>query len=127
MKKQKETPLREWLKSGLYLPEILRDFHDQKDFFKFIGFRVSERFKFETENGRSSAMCYEGFNWMYFGIIVVDFFLWYMAMNGHTLQKSKKKLDFHNYEETMRSSREEWSKLIEGELSERLTTKEVEK
>lgn len=35
--------LRQWLKSGAYLPDCLKDFHDQKDVFKRLDEMASNR------------------------------------------------------------------------------------
>jgi len=75
--------LKQWLESGEYLPRPIRDFHDQKDLFKnmHIVYRDSE-----------SATKVP--NWVNGQIYVIDWFLWYMASRGYTLQKSRKKVEF---------------------------------
>lgn len=78
--------LDEWMHKGLYLPPFLRDFHDQKDVFKCIDEIV----------GRSRDKSYGDLlpGWVGAHIYVVDFFLWYMARRGWTLQRSRQPLDF---------------------------------
>lgn len=75
--------LTNWLKSGEYLPKFLRDFHDQKDHFKTMHtlYRDNEGAKDQP-------------TWVQGQIYVIDWFLWYMASRGYTLQKTRKKLDF---------------------------------
>jgi hypothetical protein len=72
-----------WLKSGEYLPDFMRDFHDQKDLFKTMHslYRDNER-------------AHEMPHWCAGHEYVVDWFLWYMASRGYTLQKSRKKIQF---------------------------------
>jgi hypothetical protein len=76
------SALTDWMKSGEYLPEFLRDFHAQKDLFKEIHslYRGDGAGKMPT--------------WVVGQIYVIDWFLWYMASRGYTLQKTRKKLEF---------------------------------
>ena len=75
-----DKKLRNWLESGQYLPSFMRDFHDQKDLFKEIHsvYRESE------QTGKMP-------NWVDGHCYVVDWFLWFMATRGYTLQKTRKK------------------------------------
>lgn len=75
--------LLQWVKSGEYLPKFLRDFHDQKDFFKFMH-------SVYRDNDPKGEMP----NWATGHIYVIDWFLWFMATRGYTLQKSRKKLRY---------------------------------
>lgn len=71
--------LETWLRSGQYLPPVMRDFHEQKRIFKRIQ-EMSDRYKWlpgEQPDFRVS-MCY-----------TIDIFLWFMAMHGYTLQKTR--------------------------------------
>lgn len=83
--KDRYEPLVKWLKSGEYMPEEFRDFHDQKDLFKAMHHVIQNADK----NG----------NWRDGQIYVVDTFLWYMARCGYTLQRSRKKVEFRNMQE----------------------------
>jgi hypothetical protein len=76
----------EWLKSGKYLPPVMRDFHDQKDLFKAI----HQTIDVEGHNYAKSV------DWVTGHCYVVDIFLWYMARRGYTLQKVRAKGDFNN-------------------------------
>ena len=79
--------IEEWQKSGKHLPKIMRDFHDQKDIFKDMHrLYESEENESETSPGMPT--------WVKGHIYVVDWFLWYMARRGYTLQKTRKKLPF---------------------------------
>lgn len=75
-----------WLESGKYLPEFMRDFHDQKDLFKAIQ-EVADNSK---ENGNH----YLTATWVENQVYTVDIFLWVMAKRGYTLQRSRAKLEF---------------------------------
>lgn len=78
-----ENNLKEWLQSGKYLPSMIRDFHDQKDLFKTIHLLY-------RKNDIKKQMP----TWVQGHIYTIDWFLWYMASRGYTLQKSRKKVEF---------------------------------
>lgn len=77
--------LSEWLTSGEYLPQFMRDFHDQKDVFKAMHNTIHNA----DDNGNPR----DGH------IYVVDTFLWYMARCGYTLQKSRKDVSFKDMQD----------------------------
>ena len=77
--------MQKWLDNGRYLPKFMRDFHDQKDLFKAMHFVQDCDY---TQIGFRKGQIY-----------VIDSFLWYMAKRGYTLQKSRKKLEFQNFQE----------------------------
>ncbi|WP_267411921.1 hypothetical protein [Pantoea sp. GM_Pan_4] len=87
--------LSEWLTSGEYMPEFLRDFHSQKDLFKAMHNTITNA----DENG----------NWRDGHIYVVDTFLWYMARCGYTLQRSRKQVPFKNMEDDIDRYKKEMS------------------
>lgn len=89
MSKEGDKALADWLESGKYLPEFMRDFHDQKDIFKAMHFTIDNADK----NG----------NWRDGHIYVVDTFLWYMARCGYTLQRSRKDVDFRDMDKDVES------------------------
>ena len=72
--------LFKWLKSGEYLPSPMRDLHDQKDLFK------SMHHLYQGNEGSEHVP-----SWVSGHIYVIDFFLWFMASRGYTLQKTRKK------------------------------------
>jgi len=90
--------LYEWLQSGKYLPEFMRDFHDQKDLFKAIDAVYEQDYP-------------ERVSWIRAHIYVVDRFLWYMASRGYTLQKIRTKVEYRPFADF----REYSHQLIEGE------------
>lgn len=76
----------EWLKSGRYLPSVIRDFHAQKQLFKTIHHLVDVESIDECKD----------INWISAHIYVIDVFLWWMARRGYTLQKSRQKFVFRD-------------------------------
>ena len=72
--------LDNFLDSGEYLPEQLRDFHDQKNLFKSMHHLYQD-----GENAKEMP------NWVQGHVYTIDWFLWFMASRGYTLQKCRKK------------------------------------
>lgn len=99
-KERLPVTLNEWMESGEYLPLFLRDFHHQKDVFKWLDSRVSNRRKADIEK-RGYAMIHS-YDWRSHHILVIDFFLWYMAIHGWTLQRSRKNFDFADWEKSLK-------------------------
>lgn len=97
------SDLTEWLQSGEYLPEFMRDFHDQKDVFKAMHNTITNA----NENGNPR----DGH------IYVVDTFLWYMARCGYTLQKSRKQVEFKDMGDDIDRMRREVSEKFRDILS----------
>lgn len=85
---------REWMKEVEHLPDFLRDFHNQKDFFKTI----DETFKKCPE--------LESHTWVSNHIYTLDYFLWFCGIHGYTMQKSRKKgIAFEDIQEKLKESR----------------------
>lgn len=84
----KETDIDAWLKSGEYLPEPLRDFHDQKDVFKAMHEIIRERPDDLIKRP----------SWMEGQCYVIDIFLWFMARRGYTLQRTRRRGAFRDLE-----------------------------
>jgi len=72
-----KTP-EEFTESEEHLPDFLRDFHSQKDIFKTIHWLYS---------GKDHA---KEISWIDGHCYTIDWFLWFMAKHGYTLQKSRK-------------------------------------
>ena len=72
---------QEYTESKEYLPDLLKDFHDQKDLFKAIEelYHKSESYKQLNPNWRE---CH---------IYTIDFFLWFLGQHGYKIQKVKSK------------------------------------
>ncbi len=75
-----------WLKSGGYLPPVMRDFHFQKELFRAIEDRVSPHPQATVKSP----------TWVEAHVYVVEVFLWFMARRGYTLQKTRKDLAFQD-------------------------------
>jgi hypothetical protein len=84
---------KDWRKESKHLPEFMRDFHEQKDVFKAM---VSY-----FDNSEEMPV-----SWVDGHVFTIDWFLWFMAAHGYTLQKTKAKCnDFVNIEETIANSK----------------------
>lgn len=81
------SKLQDWLKSGKHLPDFLRDFHNQKNVFKWINYSL------ELNNLKSESHDKININFRDQMCYTIDYFLWYMAMHGYTLQRSRVRLD----------------------------------
>ena len=76
------------------LPDFLKDFHDQKDFFKAI---------YEQYSNSNSKELLSRVNWVDAHCFTIDVFLWWMGKHGYKLQKSRKKgVDFFDPIETIK-------------------------
>lgn len=80
--------IQNWRKSGDYLPEFMRDFHDQKDLFKALQDVVDGS---NAKHGGHRAL---NGTWTNYHVYSVDIFLWVMAGHGYTLQRTRKRIDF---------------------------------
>lgn len=85
--------LRAWLDSGRHLPKPIRDFHDAKLFFKWL---VWDRMKDKADDPYL-----KGINFVSAQVFVIDYFLWFMAAHGYTLQKTKKDFPTYDLQNTM--------------------------
>lgn len=84
-----------------HLPEFLKDFHDQKDFFKAIYAQYSE--------GKAKKLLSE-VNWIDAHCFTIDVFLWWMGVHGYKLQKARKRdVEFYDPIETIQHYLEERS------------------
>ncbi len=92
------------LEESNYMPKRFRDFHDQKDLFKYIHHKVN------LPNDCSAI------SWVAAHIYIVDIFLYFMAKRGYTLQKSRHKIDFTDIDKELvdfrREKNSEFSSII---------------
>lgn len=86
-----DNKLDAWRKEGKHLPEFLRDFHDQKDFFKFLHETLTV-----DENPLTKDI-----NWMQGHAYLIDCVLWKLARHGYTIQKSRAKQNFEDIDEAI--------------------------
>lgn len=92
----KLTNVDEWLDSGGYLPEVLRDFHDQKDIFKAIHqTTLVEAHHYANKIDFVAGQCY-----------AIDIFLWWMARRGYVLQRTHRRGNFCNLEADVHKQKE---------------------
>jgi hypothetical protein len=90
--------LKQWLESGKYLPDRMRDFHDQKDLFKSMHYLQQD-----NEGGEYTP------SWVNGHVYIIDRFLWFMASRGYTLQKTRtKNVEFKEWPS--------YREIIKGEL-----------
>lgn len=82
--------LEAWMKAGKYLPDVLRDFHDQKDVFKAMHDLQKPTDPADAISGAYSLSFVTG------QCYVIDRFLWFMARRGYTLQRSRASLPFRD-------------------------------
>lgn len=108
--------LKDYLKSGKYLPDFLEDFHDQKLFFKRLDEVVQNRNERYTKD----------INWISAQVYTIDVFLHFMAIHGYTLQKSRKKVEFFDIHKELsefeKRSREEQANLLSQANASRMKT-----
>lgn len=100
---------RNWRQDGLHLPKFMRDFHDQKDLFKTI----HETFEIKP-GGENDVPWATGMEY------VIDVFLWFMALHGYTLQRTRKRGEFRGIDERIaeanRRRRGQFSAMLEKEV-----------
>jgi hypothetical protein len=85
------SKLELWRNEGKHLPEFLRDFHDQKDLFKYLHDSVDINDHDLIKN----------INWMQGHAYTIDIVLFILAKYGWTLQRSRSKQDFANLDEVI--------------------------
>ena len=103
------SALRKWVSDGEHLPAPLRDFHDQKDFFKSLHDWMS--------NGNARGVGEDLPNWIAGQIYVIDWFLRFAALHGWTLQRSRKPLTFASLDQTIGERRQREVELFRTALS----------
>lgn len=112
--------LSEYLKNAKYLPDFMRDFHDQKTLFK----RLNEI----VQKGNNKYV--EDINWASAHVYTVDIFLWFMACHGYTLQKSRKQVEFydiyHDLSEFEKRLNEEHANFLKQIIEENMRKKPVD-
>lgn len=105
----KTTNVDAWLKSGEYLPEWMRDFHDQKEIFKAIHEIIS------TNEGTKHI------SWMDAHIYTIDVFLWFMARRGYTLQRTRRRGNFRDLTTDVQAQTEKRNAAFTAALTQGMT------
>ena len=87
--------LKAWRAEGRHLPDILKDFHDQKAAFKAMHAMLTNLAEPDPNELIKLPNSVEG------QCYVIDCFLWFMARHGYTLQRSRAQQDFDSLEATI--------------------------
>ncbi len=98
----KQTEM-EWLSSGGYLPKFMRDFHVQKNLFKWIFRRAKSAGKPDPTLPGPLA----GMTWISAHVFTIDWFLWFMARHGYTLQPSRSRFPTADWDATLQEMHDE--------------------
>lgn len=93
-----DPKLRAWVESQQHLPACLRDFHAQKLFFKWL---VWDRIAASRKKDQGSSYT-DGLNFVNLQVATIDYTLWFLALCGYRLVKSRKPLPFYDLEGTLR-------------------------
>ncbi len=106
----------EFLKSGKYLPPVLRDFHDAKDVFKTMhGTMDMSKNTYCKDVTWTAGQCY-----------VIDCFLWFMARRGYTLQRSRANVEFRDLADDIKTHRDTTQSMFAAMIEARKTKTEEE-
>lgn len=101
----------EYVSSGEHLPDILKDFQDQKDFFKAIYAQWGE-----------NTDVLKAVTWMDAHVFTIDVFLHWAGLHGYKLQKSRaKNVDFYDIQETISTIKAKASERFAEMLKDRLS------
>ena len=88
-----EARFKAWRDAGRHLPPELRDFHDQKAFFRTMHAIQEPSLQAKGVVRRP--------DWVEGHCYVIDQFLWFMASHGYILQKSRAALPFASLAQTV--------------------------
>jgi hypothetical protein len=84
-----DNKLNDWREDGKHLPEFLRDFHDQKDFFKFLH-------EFVITNNNDML---KDIDWQHGHVYTIDMLLRVLGRFGWTLQRNRSHQNFDDLDE----------------------------
>lgn len=107
-----KTPLQ-YVQSGEHLPQPLRDFHDQKDLFKLI----HRTYGHQVESDPVHPL--KDMTWVAAHCFAIDWFLWFMAQRGWTLQRSRASVEFRSLRADIEAMKEQDADAFRKMLSER--------
>lgn len=99
--------IENYRKEYCFLPEFMKDFHDQKILFRYIRSVIDHSEKDHILNVVDDYSAH---------IYIIDYFLYIMAKYGYTLQKSRMKFDFEDINESLKNFRNEEGKKMLGVL-----------
>ena len=103
-----KRPISEWRESKDYLPDFLRDFHDQKDLFKCMHEMIDvEKNEYAKTVSWVAGQCY-----------VIDIFLWFLSRYGYKIQRSSAKVEFENLNDAIRRCNEKHMSQLAATINE---------
>lgn len=86
-----DNDIKNWRENNAHLPEFLKDFHNQKEFFNLI-FDTMAIDELDPLKDINSLQAH---------VLTLDVVLWKLAQYGYTLQKSRVKKDFDDIEQAI--------------------------
>lgn len=91
-----------WREEGKHLPDFLKDFHDQKDFFQLLASKLDcDEHEYIKNINSVQGHAY-----------VIDAFLWFLSQYGYTIQKNKTKINFKNLQEDIKEMKKQQSDIL---------------
>lgn len=87
--------------NGNHLPYFMKDFHDQKNLFKFISDYIDSS---EEDHILNTVNPYQAH------VYTIDYFLFIMFRYGYSLQKSRMKFDFLSIDDELKKYKDEQNK-----------------
>jgi hypothetical protein len=113
------SELNAWVESGKHLPPWLQDFHDQKDLFKAIQVWTNPLDREKEPDPHYSV------TWVQGHCYTIDTFLRFMAFHGFTLQRTRKRLEFCDLDESIGAVKEQAVNDLRAFLERNQAEKEV--
>lgn len=102
-----DPQLQAWRKAGKHLPDCLKDFSAQGDVFRAMHEMIGPQ---DPQDLIRRPTCVEGHCY------VIDYFLWFMARHGYTLQRSRAALAFDSLQDSISAVRARhnamWAKIL---------------
>lgn len=89
-----------WISNEKHLPEFLRDFHDQKDFFKTLSLQYGP--------------LPDGMSWVTAHIFTIDFLLRFLAYRGFKIQRSRSKQMYLDLDTDIQERRNQEAKVLQN-------------
>ena len=109
-----------------YLPQPLKDFHDQKDVFKCIQELVDKRVEEDKGKILGAGSYLKDRLWINDHVYTIDMFLWFMAQHGYTLQRNRRKINFKDIYATTDERRKRDLKALAGIFDKKEKTNDAE-
>jgi hypothetical protein len=114
LNKNDPIDIEAWLKNAGHLPDVMKDFHDQKDIFKAMHEILAED---------PNALIKRP-SWVEGHCYVIDVFLTFMARRGYTLQRTRKRGKFRDLESDVREQNKRRQSVFTAVLSTGLPSNE---